>query len=172
MSARIYVRAHALVNAVGKPQQARSAGEVLYPGQRIGMQAGVAARGAQDRPGRIDRLTVKHAFRDNAGQVGAEAADLAHRRDAGVKASPSGSARWRVRRRSRKADPVAVEHQHAVPDRVAIARDEQTRLDPFHDPSSASSAAWLAARRAGNGAVPGSRMAAETVRKANFLSGI
>ena len=81
-------RADAAVRAVGQPQHAFAEGEVLHPGQRVGMQVGVAAGGAQDRAGGIDSRAVEHSLRDYPGEVEAKAAHLAHRRDAGIERGP------------------------------------------------------------------------------------
>src|SRR5215813_4412454 len=49
------------------------------------MQVGVAARGAEYRPGPVDGRAIEHALGYCPGQVDTQAADLAHRGDSRVK---------------------------------------------------------------------------------------
>ncbi len=124
-----------------------------------------------DHPGKVYAKTADLAYRRDAGIEGGpqvpRAAHGAQRqrlkrhfpqvKDAGAEKVPvtipharhdgrglvHGGARGagRDRGRARVADPRTVEHDHAVGDRLAAARNQQPRMDPVHDHSSGLPAA-------------------------------
>ena len=81
-------RPGALVRPVRQPHQALPPGVVPHPVEREGVQVGMAAGGAQDRPRAVYRRPVDQPLGDRAGQVDAEAAHVAYRGDPRVERGP------------------------------------------------------------------------------------
>ena len=121
-------RAHALGGAVGQPERSVVVPEVVHPRQRVTVQVAMTARGAEDGTRGIDRGPVEQPLADRLRQVDAEAADLAHRGDAGVQRVGQVTGRPRRAQRGgllRQPGQVQPPAAHEVTVAVPQPRDER-----------------------------------------------